>query len=305
LIIAVCVLLVSVVGVVVTKGRARSHSDESSAQLGELNSTNLSGAEAIPAPAEPRVDTAQLEADFKDLQRTIDGDIGLVVRPIGDADGSVVLGSWSSGPAWSTMKVPLAIAALREESVPTVTDEMVAAIERSDNDAANALWQSLGDPPTAARKIEAVLEASGDKTVVQDKKVRLDKPELSAFGQTLWPLTDQARFIASAACDNRNNPIFALMAEVAGDQNWGLGHLDGSRYKGGWGPSVAGNYLVRQIGVLQTSSGQAAVAVAVQPASGSFEAGTEALNKVAAWLAQHEPELPSGKCPEGGASGEG
>jgi len=174
---------------------------------------------------------------------------------------------------------------------------MDAAITRSDNFAADALWRGLGDPPEAASKVEAILREAGDNTVVQDQRVRPDKPELSAFGQTLWPLADQARFLASATCDKRNDPIFALMGEVASDQAWGIGQLDSARYKGGWGPSVSGTYLVRQIGVLQTPSGQTAVAVAVQPGSGSFEDGTDALSRVAEWISDHQALLPSGNCP--------
>jgi hypothetical protein len=241
-----------------------------------------------------------LESDFRDLQYQINGDIGLVVKPVGGTDREIVLGSWTIGPAWSTIKVPLAISALREEEAePMVTSDMVAAITRSDNFAADALWRGLGDPPEAASKVEAILRETGDNTVVQDQKVRLDKPELSAFGQTQWPLAEQARFLAWAACDKRNDPIFALMGEVTSDQAWGIGQLDGARYKGGWGPSVSGAYLVRQVGVLRTPSGQTAVAVAVQPGSGSFEDGTEALNRIAEWTSDHQALLPSGNCPNG------
>ena len=44
------------------------------------------------------------------------------------------------------IKVPLVIAALREEAPPEVTDAMTAAITESDNAAAESIWASLGDP---------------------------------------------------------------------------------------------------------------------------------------------------------------
>lgn len=292
--IVLSILMVAATSLVVIKRVAGGNSEQlATSVVGSETATNT---KQVRLPLDIAL---QLEDDFKDLQHQIDGEVGLVVKAIGDADGDVVLGSWTSGPAWSTIKVPLSIAALREEAEPRVTSDMIAAITRSDNIAADALWRGLGDPPEAASKVEAILHETGDNTVVQDQKVRSDRPELSAFGQTQWPLAEQARFLASAACDTRDDPIFALMGDVTSDQTWGIGELDGARYKGGWGPSVSGDYLVRQIGVLQTPSGQTAVAVAVQPDSGSFEDGTEALSRIAEWISDHQAVLPSGNCPNG------
>jgi hypothetical protein len=206
----------------------------------------------------------------------------------------MVLGDWQRGTAWSTIKVPLAIAALREQDPPQVTDAMKAAIIESDNAAVESIWQSLGDPRTAAQKVEKILEETGDdQTTVQSERVR---PEFTAFGQTDWSLTDQARFLAVAACDSRNAPIFELMGQVEADQRWGIGIISGSQIKGGWGPSTTGSYLVRQIGLLFTSNGTIAVAMAAQPASGSFADGTRDLTEVANWLKAHIAELSSSQC---------
>ena len=49
---------------------------------------------------------------------------------------------------------------------------MTAAITESDNAAAELIWASLGDPVTAAGKVEAVLRQTGDLTTVQSQKVR-------------------------------------------------------------------------------------------------------------------------------------
>jgi hypothetical protein len=48
---------------------------------------------------------------------------------------------------------------------------------------------------------------------------------------------------------------FDLMGQATADQRWGLGTLPGARYKGGWGPSPDGRYLVRQIDIIDTPSG--------------------------------------------------
>ncbi|WP_375487845.1 hypothetical protein [uncultured Mycobacterium sp.] len=170
---------------------------------------------------------------------------------------------------------------------------MRAAITESDNAAAELIWEQLGDPVTAAHKVEAVLSRYGDPTTVEWRKLR---PEFAAFGQTIWPLTNQARFTAAAVCDSANAPIFMLMSQVEKDQRWGLGLIPDTQFKGGWGPSSTGSYLVRQLGVLKTPTGLTAVAVATQPASGSFGDGTQELTEVSKWLTSHAAELPAGQC---------
>ena len=111
----------------------------------------------------------------------------------------------------------------------------------------------LGDPVTAAGKVDAVLAETGDFARVQYRKVR---PEFSAFGQTEWPLTEQVRFLSVAACDRRDNAVLALMGMIEQGQRWGLGTIGGTRFKGGWGPSPTGKYLLRQMGLIITPAGQ-------------------------------------------------
>lgn len=255
---------------------------------------NAPNAEApVPAPMPPS-HTGSLESDFAALQATLPATVGIAVSPVGAPQTPLLLGDWSSGPAWSTIKVPLAIAALRAENPPAVTDPMTAAITQSDNAAADVVWQSLGDPETAAAKVDNVLQEVGDPTQVQSQRIR---PEFSAFGQTIWSLADQTRFLAAAACDNRNAPILNLMGEITTDQRWGLGTIADTRFKGGWGPSEAGAYLVRQIGVIPVDTGQVVVAIAVLPQSGAFSDGTAELTQIAQWLRDHAAALPAGQCP--------
>ena len=86
------------------------------------------------------------------------------------------------------------------------------------------------------------------------------------------------------------------MGEVEPSQTWGIGGIPGSEFKGGWGPSPSGKYLVRQIGVLTTPNGNIAVATAAEPESGSFDDGTQDLGEVAKWLTDHLTALPAGQC---------
>jgi hypothetical protein len=244
-------------------------------------------------PAAAVVPPTALAADFARLETTLHAVVAIAVSAVGAGQTPMTLGQWQSGPAWSTIKVPLVIAALREQRPPVVTDAMTAAITESDNAAAESIWARLGDPATAAHKVDDILRQTGDPTNVQSQKVR---PEFSAFGQTDWALVDQARFISVAMCDRANAPIFALMGRVQPDQSWGIGSVPGSRFKGGWGPSPTGSYLVRQMGVLAAPNGLIAVALAAQPASGSFEDGTAALTEMATWLTSHLSALPAGHC---------
>lgn len=234
-----------------------------------------------------------LAADFAKLENKLNAKMGIVISGVGANPQQLVFGDWTSGPAWSTSKIPLTITALREENSPTVTDAMRAAITESDNAAAESIWEQLGDPVTAAHKVEAVLSKYGDPTTVEWRKLR---PQFTAFGQTIWSLTNQARFTADAVCDSANAKIFELMGQVESGQRWGLGVVPETRFKGGWGPSPTGNYLVRQLGVLKLPTGLTAVAVATEPASGSFNDGTQELTEVSNWLNAHKAELPTGQC---------
>jgi len=257
---------------------------------------------AVPAPplvkttapgSAPRDAPTTLAAEFTTLENKLHATMGLVISAVGANPKQLVLGDWTSGPAWSTSKVPLTITALDQENPPTVTDLMRAAITKSDNAAAESIWEKLGDPITAAHKVEAVLRKYGDPTTVEWRKVR---PEFTAFGQTIWSLSNQARFTAAAMCDSTTAPIFTLMGQVEDEQQWGLGVIPNTRFKGGWGPSPTGKYLVRQLGVLKLPAGLTAVAVATEPASGSFNDGTQELTEVSEWLTSHMAELPTGQC---------
>jgi hypothetical protein len=126
---------------------------------------------------------------------------------------------WQEGPAWSTIKVPLVIAAYRQGNPPHVTGMMKAAITESDNAAAESLWAQLGDPPAAAQRVQQILRETGDPTSIESRRLRA---EFTAFGQTIWSLTNQTRFITGAFCNGASDPIFQLMSQVAANQTCAL-----------------------------------------------------------------------------------
>ena len=107
------------------------------------------------------------------------------------------------------------------------------------------------------------------------------------------PAVHVSRFLRQG----KREPIFTLMGRVEAVQRWGIGTIAGSRFKGGWGPSPTGAYLVRQIGIITTPNGMIAVALAAQPASGTYDDGTADLPRrwPIGWPATSRP-FPAGGC---------
>ncbi|WP_278263751.1 hypothetical protein [Nocardia sp. AG03] len=233
-----------------------------------------------------------LAADFATLQQSFRGSAGLAVMPVG-GEKMVTFGTWTTGPAWSTIKVPLAIAALRESSAALTS--ATAAITASDNAAAETLWQQLGGGSAAATAIEGVLREGGDaNTTVPTTRTRSDA---SIFGQAEWSLADQARFAAHLTCVPQSERVVGLMQQIIPSHRWGLGAFGSAEFKGGWGPDTSGKYLVRQFGMIDAPSGRIAVAFAAQPDSGAFNEGMTMLDKMATLLSGHLGELAGGRCP--------
>ncbi|WP_256670607.1 hypothetical protein [Nocardia cyriacigeorgica] len=234
-----------------------------------------------------------LAADIAELTKNQQGRLGLAIMPVG-GQRVVTFGDWTTGPAWSTMKVPLAIAALRK-SQGSPSYSTTAAITASDNSAADALWQSLGSPQEAAQAVQAVLREGGDATTtVPAIKARA---EFSAFGQSEWALADQVRFASRLPCLAESADVVSLMGQIIPNHQWGLGSVfETVDFKGGWGPDSEGAYLVRQFGLVPAPGGQIAVALAAEPASGNFSDGMSTLNKMATLISQHLGELSGGQC---------
>jgi len=184
-------------------------------------------------------------------------------------------GAWASGVAWSTVKVPLAVAALRAG----VEGPVAEAITHSDNAAAEELWSRLGGD--AAQQVQAVIREAGDSvTVVESSRLRA---VYTPFGQTRWALADQARFAAGLAQVVDATPVVELMRKLCVEHSWGLA-AKGYAAKGGWGPGLTGEYLVRQFAIVPHKSGTVGVALAAETRSGGYEAGVEVVDALADWV---------------------
>lgn len=236
------------------------------------------------------VATGAGSSSFRSLARSIGGPIGVSYGPVGGS-ATATLGTWRSGVAWSTAKVPVAVALARQNGGRT-TSAMRSAITASDNGGAEAMWSALGSGSRAGRKVNRVLSDAGDSTRIQTKRVRSG---FTPFGQTVWTLSAQQQFASQLPCIAGSRPVLRLMGQVVSGQRWGLGSIGSSpRFKGGWGPSTSGGYLVRQFGIVRVRGGQLAVAIASLPSNGSFQTGISNLNRVARWIRSNLRGAPSG-----------
>ncbi|WP_162958223.1 serine hydrolase [Nocardia yunnanensis] len=277
-----------------------------SAQPGDIKPVGDSSALSTPTMAAPDLPelfglpkSIAFAADFADLRAGLDGRVGVAVMPVGGGE-MTQLGDWTTGIAWSTIKVPLALAALRHDP-DGMRATAEAAITFSDNDAAQELWTSLGNGSQAADAVEAVLREAGDATTDvaarHTKLAALESDDLLAFGATDWSLSDQVHFASRLPCLPRANSVVSLMSEITPSQSWGLGRLIGAEFKGGWGPDDdTGKYTVRQFGLVPTLNGPVAVALAVEPTSGSFDDATDMMDKLALLVGDHLPDLRGGLC---------
>lgn len=254
--------------------------------------TTTTRASTSSAPVTMFALPGSLAADFTALRPSLDGRAGMAIMPVG-GQRTAQMGDWTTGPSWSTMKVPLTLAVLRTNG-NTSTYQMSAAITESDNSAADGLWQALGTPDAAAKAVQSVLREGGDTTTTVP--ATRSRAEYSAFGQADWSLADQVRWASRLPCLPDADTVTTLMGKVVWGQQWGLGHLDNTRFKGGWGPDPSGNYLVRQFGLLTTPNGDVAISLAAQATSGTFDDGTQILNKMAGLITKHLDDLPAGHC---------
>jgi len=231
--------------------------------------------------------TADDRASFEALQSTIQGDVGLAVTPMGTGRPVEELGSLRGGVAWSTIKVPLALAVAARAPTPRDEELIDAALTVSDNDASLALWERLGPPDVAAAAVQDVLAAAGDSSTRVEANVL--RSGFTPFGQTRWSLAAQVQLMAALPGLPHADEIRARMRRVVPEQRWGLGVLgEGVELKGGWGPDPDGRRLVRQMGLV----GPLAVALAALPSDGSFESGTAILDRLAQWLGESRATRP-------------
>lgn len=214
-----------------------------------------------PAPEEsPGVEAPasyDVRAELRDVVSEVEKEFNVRAGvAVADREGTVNAGLRGEEPAWSTVKVPIAIAALRDGASPELVD---LAIKESDNDAAYALWSHVrwteGDAGSA---VTALLEEYGSTGEFEEP-----------FGYSTWLLEEQAEFGAHLPCIPEAEQVYDAMDDIVEWQDNGLDMLPNTRAKGGWGLSEYDNgYTHRQIGVRETtasdSSKESTVGLAIE-----------------------------------------
>ena len=189
---------------------------------------------------------AAMEQIVSDVEEEYAATVSLAV--VGDTDEHLA-GAEGAEPAWSTIKVPIAIAALRDGADETLVD---AAIKESDNDAAYALWQQV--EWTEGSAIESIEKLLNDF----ESDVDMDQ----AFGMSTWKVKDQARFASRLGCVPESEYVYDAMHDIVEWQKWGLSGLDDVHSKGGWGLDDSdGEYTSRQMGVMPVDGGEVGIAI--------------------------------------------
>lgn len=247
------------------------------------------GSSAVPPASD-----AALAAGFDKVAAATGSTVGISIAPVGgNAVPGLTLGDQTPQVAWSTIKVPLAIAAERRNGPSPAAR---AAIVDSDNASAEALWSSLEGGQAAADAVIEVLRDGDDTTTVVPATQR--RAGYTIFGQTVWSLPDAATFTAHLPCMSGAGNVLSLMGQVAGNQQWGVEIMSAPRataVKGGWGPGMSSGYLVRQIGLFTFRDGRR-TAVAMSAVAGTMSGGIAALNAIANWLNRNMTKLPRGNC---------
>ena len=255
--------------------------------------------EEPPSEARPKASRAARGAilsaadrsSFTRLAAKLGGASGLSVSGVGLGRKVEHAGSLNSLVAWSTSKVPVAMAVIDAGGQNEPQANLTAAITVSDNAAATRLWTSLGSPEEAAAAADAELRKSGDKrTQVESQTLRSG---LTPFGQTAWALNNQTRFTAGLPC-------LAAGPRPCGD-SWGRSSRRTAgastrsarrEAQGRLGPGIAPRPGRR---ISQAADGdrddrrqtRLAVTIATAPSDGSHESGTRNLTTIARWLASH------------------
>lgn len=248
--------------------------------------------------------------DLDTLVAGLPGQAGVVVSAPGGSGRQAVGGSLTGGPAWSTIKVPIAERVLEDGGGPDgigpdAVSQITAAITLSDNEAAAALFDRLenahGGLAGASDAVGETLRAAGDSATLISTQGR---DGFSTYGQTEWSLAEQNRYMAALAGGCISDPasrdfLLGRMGQVKGSDTFGLGSTGlPARWKGGWGPGTDGRYLVRQMGVVDAGNGPVVLAMAAVPDDGTFSTGGSMLDELAARvIARYGPRpLPPASC---------
>ena len=225
------------------------------------------GATVTMAPTGEREvrEAAEVLEDVLDAVEAEHG--GVAGISVATEHGIINVGSDGRSRAWSTIKVPIAIAAMQQK---VGTESMVrAAISESSNEDAAALWAALGGGAEAAASVDSLLWRYNG---VAHTRPTVDEypDEPTPIGWIPWTLNGQAGFASRLACIPEVDVVWDAMGEIVPWQQSGLGRISGMHFKGGWSQEEDGlySYTYRQFGALPSDDGVLGVAIIAHPEDG-------------------------------------
>jgi hypothetical protein len=201
------------------------------------------------------------------VSKDYDAKVGVAISA---GEEKISAGDKGEGPAWSTIKVPIAITALQDGADPSLVD---LAIKESDNDAAYALWSQVQwEEGVASEAVEKLLREHGSNASIED----------DAFGYSTWPLQEQANFGAQLPCIKEAEYVHEVLNDIVEWQNVGLSKHTSTRAKSGWGLDENSNdYTFRQFGVHEKDGKRVGVALSVIVEGEDYESGSAAIDDLA------------------------
>lgn len=237
---------------------------------------------AISEQTDDAADSQNSSRDYTTQIAALEQRYGATIQVSWVDNGQVrTAGSLTDLPAWSTSKVPLAMAVYAGGQGDAQAGNISAAIQASDNAAAEALWASLAATDTErAAAVTAILRQAGDETTTVPSTRTFGT--YTIFGQTQWSTSAQVNFLLNFDSLPGAAQVKQYMYGAYANQRWGIGTFANCAVKGGWGPTAWGGYTARQFGWFDRAGQQVPVAIAVQ--AGSFQAATQVVDAVAALL---------------------
>lgn len=215
-----------------------------------------------PATADSDADIRFTDAQIADFTARFGDSAAIAVVGL-DGEAPQFVGDVRTPFAMSTAKLLVVAALLGQVGGPANLTEdervMIAdALAASDNDAAASLFTEI---ETARGSLDAAIAALGEVLgAAGDASTQVVAADAYTVGETVWPLPTQASFLASVRRGCVLTPesqafILEQMGTVIPEQQWGLGAVGASAFKGGWDYDDAGNAYVRQVGVVTAPDG--------------------------------------------------
>lgn len=206
-----------------------------------------------------------------------------VAISIWDGEKEIVSGDLRSLSAWSTEKIPIALASLEHCAFDDVVKEQLitSAITYSDNNSTDMLYSCLDGYASASELVSEVIGRSG-------ADVYMDP----IWGESQWPVSSQAHFAYYLSSLPEDNIVIESMANVVPQQSWGIGEIEGMHFKGGWSDSKKdGSYQNRQMGFITIEDKTYGIAIAARSEIGSMMDTIDALNRLGQMVASWNDEL--------------